>query len=228
MKVSVVIPCYNESKMLPRLFDSLRIQTVLPDEIIVVDNNSTDNSVEIAKRYGARVIHEREQGIIPARNTGFGSATGDIMIRTDGDSVLPQNWVEKFVHKFQDPMVVAVGGPVVYNELRVPRFVLNKIFDAYYSTTHIIYGRPILYGPNFGIRKDVWHLIKDELELMDWKVHEDMEMSYKLSRYGEVVFDYSLTVGTSHRRAIRKPFSMFVEYPYRGIKTWLRVKNIIK
>jgi glycosyltransferase involved in cell wall biosynthesis len=228
MKISVVIPCHNEEEYLPRLLDSLSCQTLLPDEVLLVDNNSTDRSVEIARRFGISIIREKRQGIIPARNSGFDQSRGDIILRTDADSILPNNWVANISRHFSNPFVVGAGGPVVYNQIRLPNFVINSVFNSYYTATEVVYGRPILYGPNTAVRRDTWQKVRSLLEENDRKVHEDMEFSYKLSSFGEVVFDYSLVVGTSHRRAVRKPLSMFVEYPYRGLKTWLRVKNIIK
>lgn len=228
MKTSVVIPCYNEAIFLPRLLESIKSQTIKPDEVIVVDNNSIDSTAEIARKYGAMVVSESVQGIIPARNKGYDSTSGDIIIRTDADTIVPDNWIENIINHFLNPNIVGVGGPVLYHEMKIPISVMSRMFNTYYSVTNVVYGRPILYGPNTALRRDVWNSMRHRLEINDRKVHEDMEFSYKLSEYGDVVFDYNIVVGSSHRRVVRKPLSMFVEYPYRGIKTWLRVKNLLK
>ena len=64
MKVSVVIPVYNEKKRIKKCLDSLLSQSEKPDEIIVVDNNSTDSTVSIVRKYkGVNLVHEKKQGI---------------------------------------------------------------------------------------------------------------------------------------------------------------------
>ena len=71
LTISVVIPAWNEEKYIEEALDLIAKQTIQPLEVIVVDNNSVDNTVAIAKRKGARVIKEARQGITPARNAGF-------------------------------------------------------------------------------------------------------------------------------------------------------------
>ena len=64
-------------------------QQVPADEVVVVDNNSTDRSMDIARQYNMRIVQEPKQGMIYARNRGFDEANGDVIIRIDGDTVLP-------------------------------------------------------------------------------------------------------------------------------------------
>src|SRR5476651_2420897 len=104
-RVSVVIPVYNEGKYLAACLDSLMAQKVKADEIIIVDNNSTDDSVEIAKRYPVKVIHEKTQGITPARNSGFNETKYEIIARTDGDTILPVNWIKRIKKTFENSEV---------------------------------------------------------------------------------------------------------------------------
>ncbi len=86
-KISLVIPCYNEEKgiqvTLSTIPDSI-------DEIIVVDNNSTDNTAQVASEMGARVITERKQGYGAAYKAGFAAATGDVIVTMDGDGTYPR------------------------------------------------------------------------------------------------------------------------------------------
>src|ERR1035437_9820650 len=91
MKVSVVIPAYNEEKYIGACLDSLMDQKEKPDEIIVVNNNSTDNTAKIVKKYPVRLINEEQQGMIPARNRGFNEAKFEIIARTDADTILPRS-----------------------------------------------------------------------------------------------------------------------------------------
>ncbi|HEX8932548.1 MAG TPA: glycosyltransferase family A protein, partial [Patescibacteria group bacterium] len=100
MKISVIIPAYNEEKYIGACIESLLKQNRLPDEIIVVNNNSTDQTAAIASQYPVKVINEKEQGITPARNRGLNEAQYDIIARTDADTILPPDWIEKIKKHF--------------------------------------------------------------------------------------------------------------------------------
>src|SRR5262245_36697630 len=94
-RLSIVIIAFNEEKHIGPCLEAIAHQTVAPDEVIVVDNNSTDRTVQIASSYPfIKVIHETEQGMIPARNTGLDAAKGDLLARIDADTRIPPQWVE--------------------------------------------------------------------------------------------------------------------------------------
>ncbi|MDO8518315.1 MAG: glycosyltransferase family 2 protein [bacterium] len=84
--ISIVIPCYNEEKSIA---DVVRAVPKGVLEIVVVDNNSTDRTAEIAREAGARVVTEAKQGYGPALACGFRNARGDIIATLDGDSQYP-------------------------------------------------------------------------------------------------------------------------------------------
>src|SRR5690348_7890348 len=100
--ISVVIPAYNEEDYIENCLKSLMRQEVMPDEIIVVNNNSTDRTEEIVKKYPVILITEKKKGTIAARNAGFDMAKGNIIVRTDADTVVPTNWIKKIKEDFQD------------------------------------------------------------------------------------------------------------------------------
>lgn len=111
MEVSVVVPAFNEERMLDQTLRSLKYQTV-PCEIVVCDNNSTDNTFEIAKKYADKALREKRQGATHALNKGMKSSSGDLVAITGADCVVPPNWVENFIKVFKDPNVIACYGPV--------------------------------------------------------------------------------------------------------------------
>lgn len=77
--VSVVIPCLNDAAALETCLSSLARQSLQPFEIVVVDNNSTDSSAAVARRFGARVVPEPVPGIPAAAATGYDAAQGQII-----------------------------------------------------------------------------------------------------------------------------------------------------
>lgn len=109
IKISVIIPAYNEADFLARCLKSLQAQQNAPEyEVIVIDNASTDNTSAIATQYGARVIYEAEQGVVHARQAGLKAARGDIIVSTDADSFFRPNWLE-FIGNFFDTHPGASG-----------------------------------------------------------------------------------------------------------------------
>ena len=111
LRVSVVIPVYNEEAYIGACLESLMKQNVKPDEIIVIDNNSTDNSVAIAQKYPVRIIHEKIQGMTPARNRGFNEARYAIIARTDADTILPVTWIKRIKKNFCRKTSLAFPAP---------------------------------------------------------------------------------------------------------------------
>src|SRR6476646_5971191 len=97
--ITVIIPCLNEEQGIERV---LRAMPEFVDEVVVVDNNSTDRTSEIAATLGATVIHEEVRGYGRAYKRGFASATGDVIITLDGDHSYPVDalsyLLEAFLH----------------------------------------------------------------------------------------------------------------------------------
>jgi glycosyltransferase involved in cell wall biosynthesis len=99
LRVTVVIPCLNEEQGIQKVLDEV---PSFVDEIIVVDNGSTDRTAEIARKMGARVVSELHRGYGRAYKKGFSQATGDIIITLDGDHSYPVDalsyLIEAFMH----------------------------------------------------------------------------------------------------------------------------------
>ena len=104
VKISIVIPCYNQGEYLEDALESAYNQTCAAHEIIVVNDGSTDDSREIAERYmfrdlpligsPVRVINQANKGLSSARNTGIMAATGDYIQFLDADDILMENCLE--------------------------------------------------------------------------------------------------------------------------------------
>lgn len=221
MRISVIIPAYNEELYLGRLLQSLQSQTVPADEIIVVDNNCRDQTVSVARKLGAKVVKETKQGMIYARNKGFDSARFELIARCDADVLVPPDWLEIILQNFQNQGLSGLSGPVIYHDsfLKHASTLPSRLYLE--TLRFLTGGRRYLVGPNMVITKDVWHQIRDKVCLLDRAVHEDVDLSLNIFKVGgQIGYDPRLVVKTSSRRIIRRPHSFFLEYPLRMIKTF--------
>ncbi len=218
MTVSVVIPAYNEEKYIKSCLEAFENQDEKPFEIIVVDNNCTDHTVEIAKQYPVTIIQEEKQGMAFARNAGFNFASGDIIARCDADTIVPKDWIKKIKNNFVNTNINALTGPSYFYDLFLAKQSL-LLFLYYHYILRIILRHHILAGPNLALTKNLWKKIKYEVCIDDTLVHEDIDLSLHIHKYGEIHFDPSLIVRVSGRRIKNNPLSFFVEYPLRLIKT---------
>ncbi len=113
--VSVIIPCYNKSKWIRAAIDSCLNQTYPHIEIIVIDDGSTDNSLEIIKSYGDKLIWEngRNRGANYARNRGFALSKGEYIQYLDADDYLLPEKIEKQIHFLESTKADLVYGNVI-------------------------------------------------------------------------------------------------------------------
>lgn len=218
LKVSVVIPAYNEAAYIKKCLDALMAQEEPADEIIVVDNNSTDDTVAIAQQYPVRILHEQTQGIIPTRNTGFDAARYPIIARTDADTEVAPDWVKEMKHIFEDnPKCQAVTGAANYDGL--PESISYLLVSRFLIVCTSSLGHYPLIGPNFALRNTMWQKISREVCTSDREVHEDIDLSIHIHQFGgEIVFHPHMRTYSSLRRIMNKPQSFFVEYPQRLVK----------
>lgn len=229
MKVSVIIPAFNEEAYIGNCLDSLMKQEIMPDEIIVVNNNSTDKTVTIAKKYPVRIISEKKQGITHARNKGFHEAKYQIIARTDADTVVPTDWIKKIKKHFEDKELIALSGPAHFYDLpdvvRTAKLTTEAAF-SYIRIFKQIMGYDCLYGPNMVIRKTAWEQVKPHICLDDKEVHEDIDIAIHLSHFGKIQFDYSFLVSSSFRRW--KKIDPYFEYTSRIVKSISKHKKITR
>lgn len=195
MKISVIVPAYNEEKLLGNLLGALQHQTVPPDEIIIVDNNSTDHTASIARSFGVKVVRCSRAGVGSARQAGLEAAQGDLVLTTDADCIPQSTWVQCMTTALQE--AVAVYGPL--------RFYGVGDGDAWFSEygyKFFLYAarmarRPNLAGSNMGFHR------QHALEVGGYPLRltrEDVILGYKLMRRGRVKYVSEALMQTSGRR----------------------------
>src|SRR3954465_2481787 len=130
--ITAIVWAYNEASYLPACLHALLAQTRTPDEIIVVDNASTDGTGDIARAVtGVRVIHEPVRGLVVARETARLAARGDILAYLDADCRPPITWLERVERGFQRrPAAVAVTGPYRFFDWDLMGRALVRAYDV--------------------------------------------------------------------------------------------------
>ena len=197
--ITVVIPAYNEEDFIKITLSSIADQTYKNFELIVVDNNSTDKTGEIAKSFGARVIVEKKKGVAWARQAGFAAANGTIIITTDADTVVPTDWVEKMMQGFSDEKIVGFGGlNRLYSGPVGSRAATRYLATAFWLIDRIASNGWNLLGSNFGVRKSAFEKIGGFNT--DLTLGEDVDLSQRLKKIGTVRLDTDLLVYSSGRR----------------------------
>jgi len=220
MKVSIVIPVYNEAEHLSACLQAIARQTVRPFEVIVVDNNSTDGTAAIAAAYDfVTVLHEPRQGVLHARTRGFDAARGDIIGRIDADSLLPRDWVASVQQVFSDNSVDAVSGVALYYNVAASS-MFNAI-DIFFRRrlSWQLRDRVYLWGANMALRREAWQRIKPAL-CNRGGMHEDYDIAIHLQELGgKVTFDERLKAHVSSRR-IDVSYLNFMRYVWVSPQTY--------
>lgn len=178
--VSVVIPVRDDAVALETCLRRLAAQTVPPTEVVVVDNASSDDSVAVARRHGARVVTQPQVGIPVAAATGYDAATGDVVLRCDADSLPGPRWVERLVTPLaRDPRLDAVTGLGWFYGVPYGLRALSTIvyLGAYYVFTHLALGHTALWGSNMAFRRTTWEEVSAQVH-RDADVHDDMDLSF--------------------------------------------------
>jgi glycosyltransferase involved in cell wall biosynthesis len=202
IRISVVIPVYNDADFLITCLRALAQQRRQADEIIVVDNASTDATATIAHAAGVRLVTEPLRGIWPAASAGYDAATGDVIARLDSDSVPPVDWLERIETRFTSrPDTAVYTGPGdFYNCGPVTAWFGDRIYiGGYFVWMGLWLGHYPLFGSNFAMRRDVWTANRGRVRRDSADVHDDLDFSMHLSRTEPVTLDRTLRVAISAR-----------------------------
>ena len=222
--LSVVVPAYNEEEAIGPCLDSLIGQLDFIREIIVVDNNSTDETVDIVLSYAKQIpeislISEPQQGLVYARNTGLDTATGEAIARIDSDTITPPHWartvVEFLQHDTEQRWAALCGRGEAYGlPYGDAAERLKNRFDPLRGRRrrrHTVKDVPVLYGSNMVVRRETWHLVRD-LVSMRRDVFEDVDTGLCVQAVGgRNAFLPDITVGVSPRR-MESSIPAFVRY----------------
>ncbi len=211
--ISVIVPAYNEEQCIGRCIEALRAQqTRVPYEIIVVDNNSTDDTGALARRPGVRVCSESRQGRAYARQAGVRAARGEILAFTEADCVVSPTWVEQIYSYFRlHPEVVGVSGSYRYiHSAPYVSPVVSWMLDGTSALYKFCSGNHTFRGTNFAVRKEV--LSNAGGFLQQAAPFDDVECGRRVGRYGSIHYLRHLMVYTSDRRIRGRLFKYVWEF----------------
>lgn len=238
LSISIVIPVYNESDTIERCLNSVLEQTVAPDQIVIVNNMSTDDTVEIVMQYMSNlpqkyqdlkdrihIIDQNEyQGIAPTRNAGFNYASTDIIGRIDSDSIISPDWVSTVLEYFKlNAKTSAITGPVTYYDMPFRKFSLKGDRRLRKFVSSVSSEFTMLFGTNMALRRDAWDVVKDECCLdLNNEMHEDVDLGVHLALHKlRIDFVDNMVAGMSARR-IEDSLSDFSQYQKRNVETFRR------
>jgi len=201
-EISVIIPAYNEEEYIKECIESVKKQkTNLNYEIIVVNNNSTDKTKNIAKKCNVKVIDEKRQGVGQARKTGTESAKGNIVIHIDADTHLYSDHIEKVANHFKkDKNLVCLGGQFLFYDANLIQRIIRGIFykPALFLAKISTKGGLGPTGGNMAFRMDAYKKTKGFNPKLNFG--EDGDITLQLKKFGKVKVDLDLKCEVSVRR----------------------------
>jgi glycosyltransferase involved in cell wall biosynthesis len=207
LKVSVIVCAHNEARYLAACLHSLLAQTRPPDEILVIDNASTDETRAVAEQIPqVRVVDEPRKGLVVAREAARSAVSGDILVYLDADCRAPLTWLERIERRFaRAPSLVALCGPYRYYDwdrwgrLLIGTYDLTVAPVTQLLVKHVLRIGCIFYGGNFAARRDAL----DQVGGFDTSIDfhgEDTNIGRRLFGIGRVALCRECYLYTSARR----------------------------
>ena len=209
MKISIIIPCHNEERSVRATVASCLNQSRKPDEILIINDGSTDRTSQILATFGRQVrvvtIPVATGNKSHAQEYGLKFISGDVFITTDGDTILDKDFVKYVEEDFQNERVTAVAGYVrslPYNWLTACRAFeyavgqnLHKLAQHYINFLFVIPGAAGAFRT-----KDFFKHITFDHDT----VTEDLDFTYRLHRKGlKVFYDRRIVVFTQDPNTLR-------------------------
>jgi rhamnosyltransferase len=190
-RYSLIIRCYNEEKHIKCLLDKITSQTVKDLEIIVVDSGSTDNTLNLVKKYSVQILHISPKEFTFGRslNIGCRAANGEFIVITSPHCYpVGNNWVEKLLLPFADPKVALVYGKQRGSE--TSKFSEQRIFEVWFpGKSDMDQSHPFCNNANTVIRRSVWEKMPYNesltgLEDLEW-AKKVIALGYKIAYVAE-------------------------------------------
>jgi glycosyltransferase involved in cell wall biosynthesis len=219
--ISVIVCAHNEARYLSACLHSVLAQSRVPDELLVINNASTDETSVVASQIPhVRVVDEPRKGLVVARETGRRQASGDILIYLDADCRAPLTWIERIERRFRaDADLIALSGPYRYYDWdRWGRALIRAYDFTLAPATQLLVKRilrigTIFYGGNFAVRREALARIGGFDTSIEFH-GEDTNLGRRLFAIGKVGLFHDCYLYTSARRYVamgkRAVFRLYV------------------
>ena len=209
MTISVIVCAHNEARYLPACLHSVLAQSRIPDELLVINNASTDQTSLVASQIPhVRVVDEPRKGLVVARETGRRHASGDLLIYLDADCRAPLTWLERIERRFdRDAALIALSGPYRYYDWDWTGRALIRAYDFTLAPAtqllvrHLLRIGTIFYGGNFAVRKEALERIGGFDTSIEFH-GEDTNLGRRLFAIGKVGLFHDCYLYTSARRYV--------------------------
>ena len=203
-KVSIVIPAYNEEEHIAAALQSALKQNYSDFEIIVVNNNSHDNTANIIATFPVKVINEINKGTHFARERGRKEAQGEYLAYMDADCLPDPDWLQKGLECFSNKSVVAASGPYAYYDDSGFFLSISLFFQKYiYTLVNFILQTFKIGGTMIGGNSFFRSSALQAIGGFDTKITfygDDTDTAKRISRQGKIVFSPKVIMRTSARR----------------------------
>jgi glycosyltransferase involved in cell wall biosynthesis len=221
LTISTIVCAYNEADYLAPCLHSLLAQSRRPDELLVVNNASTDDTALVARSVnGVRVVDEPRKGLVRARETGRRAATGDLVVYLDADCRAPLTWLARVERRFvRDPAIVAMSGPYRFYDWDWLGRAMIRTYDLTLAplTQLLVYRLlrigTLFYGGNFAVRRAALEAIGGFDTAIEFH-GEDTNVGRRLVGVGRVSLASDCWLYTSARRyramGKRRVFRLYV------------------
>ena len=210
-KISVIIPTKNRTQDVIRCLNSIKIQTMLPDEVVIVDSSDTEelkSKLNIFNDLSIKYIHDIEASLTRAENIGIEDSIGDIIIILDDDVILEKNHIEEIIRVFDIYPAEKIGGVTGNVMSNQPKSLIKRFFSfgmhvfatmffllRYGNGKFQLSGMPttirnadkiteceFLFGCDMAFRKDVIAEFKFDENFHGYSWGEDDDIAYRVSR----------------------------------------------
>lgn len=218
--VSIVIPCFNEQDYIIDALNSVFTQSFSDYEIVIVDNNSADKTAEIIKNLDdkrVRLVREKEQGLVYARNLGIREARGEWILRMDADARLHENWLEHALIMLESENAVAASSLIEPFESDVSRWGVGTFNFMTYQVNRLLIGSNMLFGSAMIFHTSLKSKILNQARMRN-DIWEDLDIALVLRKKKKILIK-DTPVYISLRR-FYSPLVESIKYVWMWTKTY--------
>ena len=209
LRISVIVCAHNEARYIAPCLHSVLAQTRRPDELLVINNASTDATRAVAQQIpDVRVVDEPRKGLVVARETARRVATGDVLVYLDADCRAPLTWLERVERRFvRDADLIALSGPYRFYDWDWSGRLLIRAYDFTLAPAtqllvkYVLRLGTIFYGGNFAVRREAL----EDIGGFDVSIEfhgEDTNLGRRLFKRGKVALVHDCYLHTSARRYV--------------------------